>query len=299
MRRVEADNIIATEREPDRDRHLQTGEHSSKKAAPLLSLSISADYAGKPGVLRDLHLEMQPGEILGLVGESGSGKSTLALSILRLLDLKGGKTTGSVRLNGRELMNLPESEMREIRGRDIGLILQSPMSSLNPALRIGTQMYETWRAHKPGSRKEVTPRFLELLRSLNLDVDEKFLDRRPAQLSVGQAQRVLISMAVLHRPPLVLADECTSALDLITQKEVLGIFRQLSQQMGNGILFISHDLLAVSALCHRIAILRTGELVEIGPTREILTSPSHPYTKQLVNALPVPNATFTESANHL
>ena len=256
----------------------------------LLSLNISAHYPHKPGVLCGLHLEMQPGEILGLVGESGSGKSTLALSILRLLDLKGGKITGSIRLNGRELMTLSESEMREIRGHDIGLVLQSPMSSLNPALRIGTQMYETWRAHKPGSRKESTPRFLEILRSLNLDVDEKFLERKPSQLSVGQAQRVLIAMAVMHRPSLLLADECTSSLDLITQKEVLNIFRQLSQEMGTGILFISHDLLAVSSLCHRIAILRNGELVEVGPTNEILTRPSHPYTKQLVAALPVPEA---------
>jgi ABC-type dipeptide/oligopeptide/nickel transport system ATPase component len=256
----------------------------------LLSLSISGHYPNKPDVLRDLHLEMYPGEILGLVGESGSGKSTLALSILRLLDLKGGKITGSIRLNGRELMTLSESEMREIRGRDIGLILQSPMSSLNPALRIGTQMYETWRAHKPGSRKESTPRFLEILRSLNLDADEKFLERKPSQLSVGQAQRVLIAMAVLHRPSLLLADECTSSLDLITQKEVLNIFRQLSQEMGTGILFISHDLLVVSSICHRIAILRNGELVEVGPTNEILTSPTHPYTKQLVAALPVPKA---------
>lgn len=257
---------------------------------PLLSLDLTASYAHKPGVLRGLRLEMQPGEILGLVGESGSGKSTLALSILRLLDLKGGEATGSVRLNGRELMTLSEAEMRSIRGRDIGLVLQSPMSSLNPALRIGTQIYETWRAHKIGSRKEYTPQFIELLRSLNLDADEKFLERKPAQLSVGQAQRVLIAMAVLHRPALLLADECTSSLDLITQKEVLAIFRQLSQQMGTGILFISHDLLAVSSLCHRIAILRCGELVEVGPTNEILKHPSHPYTRQLVAALPVPEA---------
>jgi ABC-type dipeptide/oligopeptide/nickel transport system ATPase component len=256
--------------------------------APLLSLSISADYSSKPGVLRNLHLEMQPGEILGLVGESGSGKSTLALSILRLLDLKGGKTSGSIRLKGRELTTLSESDMRSIRGRDIGLILQSPMSSLNPALKISTQMYETWRAHKSGSRGECTPRFLELLHSLNLDVDEKFLNRKPAQLSVGQAQRVLIAMAVLHRPSLLLADECTSSLDLITQKEVLNIFRQLSRDMGTGILFISHDLLAVSSLCHRIAILRNGELVEVGLTSEILKHPSHPYTRQLVSALPIP-----------
>jgi len=268
-----------------------SGEIVADTRAPrLLSLSISADYAGKPGVLRDLRLEMQPGEILGLVGESGSGKSTLALSILRLLDLKGGKATGSVCLNGRELMSLSESEMREIRGRDIGLVLQSPMSSLNPALKIGTQMYETWRAHKPGTRQECVPRFLDVLRSLSLDADEKFLNRKPAQLSVGQAQRVLIAMAMLHHPPLLLADECTSALDLITQKEVLGIFRLLTEKMGTGILFISHDLLAVSSLCHRIAILRHGELVEVGSTREILTHPSHPYTKQLVGALPVPEA---------
>jgi peptide/nickel transport system ATP-binding protein len=256
--------------------------------APLLSLTISADYAGKPGVLRGLHLEMQPGEILGLVGESGSGKSTLALSILRLLELKGGKTSGSVCLNGQELMKLSEREMRQIRGRDIGLVLQSPMSSLNPALKIGTQMHETWAAHKPGTRKECTPRFLELLRSLNLEADPKFLERRPAQLSVGQAQRVMIAMAMLHHPPLLIADECTSALDLITQKEVLNIFRTLSREIGTGILFISHDLLTVSALCRRMAILCQGELVEIGPTQDILRNPRHPYTQQLINALPIP-----------
>jgi ABC-type dipeptide/oligopeptide/nickel transport system ATPase component len=296
MKRSETDNTIpAEEANAERRSSSSGGELSAtdsrvRNNAPLLSLNISADYAHKPGVLRGLHLEMQPGEILGLVGESGSGKSTLTLSILRLLDLKGGKATGSVCLSGRELMTLSESEMREIRGRDIGLVLQSPMSSLNPALRIGTQMYETWRAHKSGSRKECIPRFLEILRSLNLDADEKFLDRKPAQLSVGQAQRVLIAMAVLHRPSLLLADECTSSLDLITQKEVLNIFRQLSQEMGTGILFISHDLLAVSSLCHRIAILRYGELVEVGPTNEILTRPSHPYTKQLVAALPMPEA---------
>jgi peptide/nickel transport system ATP-binding protein len=268
-----------------------TAQQSMARPKPhLLSLDVSAGYPHKPGVLHDLRLEMEPGEILGLVGESGSGKSTLALSILRLLDLKGGTTTGSIRLNGRELTALSESEMREIRGRDIGLVLQSPMSSLNPALKIGTQMYETWRAHKTGGRRECTPHFLEILRSLNLEADEKFLERKPSQLSVGQAQRVLIAMAVLHRPSLLLADECTSSLDLITQKEVLNIFRRLSQEMGTGILFISHDLLAVSSLCHRIAILRNGELVEVGPTEEILKKPSHPYTKQLVAALPVPEA---------
>lgn len=268
------------------------GETSPATSTPLLSLAISADYAGKPGVLRDLRLEMQPGEILGLVGESGSGKSTLALSILRLMELRGGKSIGSVRLNGRELMALSEKQMREVRGRDIGLVLQSPMSSLNPALKIGTQMYETWAAHKPGARKECIPRFLELLRSLNLEVDAKFLERKAAQLSVGQAQRVMIAMAMMHHPPLLIADECTSALDLITQKEVLNIFRKLSQGIGTGILFISHDLLTVSALCQRIAILYKGALVEIGATKDILRSPRHPYAQQLIGALPIPKPSF-------
>jgi ABC-type dipeptide/oligopeptide/nickel transport system ATPase component len=290
----EAD-IVAERTQTERRRPTFGDSRKASSAAetqPLLSLNISAGYAGKPNVLHELRLEMSPGEILGLVGESGSGKSTLALSILRLLDLKGGKTSGSIRLNGRELMELSEAEMRSIRGRDVGLILQSPMSSLNPALKIGTQLYETWHAHRPGKSKDCTPHFLELLRSLNLEADETFLNRNPAQLSVGQAQRVLIAMAVLHRPPLLLADECTSALDLITQKEVLNIFRKLSEQMGTGILFISHDLLAVSSLCHRIAILCKGELVEVGLTNELLKRPSHAYTKQLVAALPVPEALF-------
>jgi ABC-type glutathione transport system ATPase component len=252
----------------------------------VLSLSLSAAYPGKGEVLRDVHLEIAAGEILGLVGESGSGKSTLTLAILRLLFLKNGKASGSIRVNGRELMNLSESEMRAVRGRDIGLVLQSPTSSLNPALKIGTQLYETWCAHKTASRKECTPVFLELLQSLNLDVDEEFLRRKPSQISVGQAQRVLIAMAIMHHPSLLIADEPTSALDIITQKEVLNIIRKLSREKQIAVLFVSHDLLAVSSLCDRLAILRNGEIVESGLTMEVLSSPQHSYTKQLVAALP-------------
>jgi ABC-type glutathione transport system ATPase component len=253
---------------------------------PVLSLNLTAGYSGKGDVLRDIKLQIGAGEIVGLVGESGSGKSTLTLAVLQLLFLKNGHSKGSVCLKGKELVGLSESELREIRGRDIGLVLQSPTSSLNPALRIGTQLYETWRAHKPGSRKECVPTFLELLRSLNIDADEIFLQRKPSQISVGQAQRVLIAMAILHQPALVIADEPTSALDVITQKEVLGIFRQLARERNIAILFVSHDLLAVSSLCDRIAILRAGEIVESGPTARVLAAPQHAYTKQLVSALP-------------
>lgn len=258
---------------------------------PVLALDLTAGYAGKGDVLRNIQLEIKAGQIVGLVGESGSGKSTLTLAVLQLLFLKNGYTKGTVRLNGRELVGLSESQLREIRGRDIGLVLQSPTSSLNPALRIGTQLYETWCAHKPGSRRECTPIFLELLRSLNLDADEKFLQRKPSQISVGQAQRVLIAMAILHHPALVIADEPTSALDAITSKEVLGIFRQLARERNIAILFVSHDLLAVSSLCDRIAILRNGEIVESGPTARVLASPQHSYTRELVSTLP--NIEFT------
>jgi ABC-type glutathione transport system ATPase component len=255
---------------------------------PVFTLDLSAGYHGKGEILRNIKLEIGAGEIVGLVGESGSGKSTLTLAVLQLLFLKNGYSKGSVRLNGKELVGLSESELREIRGRDIGLVLQSPTSSLNPALKIGTQLYETWRAHKPGNRKECIPIFLELLRSLNLEADEKFLQNKPSQISVGQAQRVLIAMAILHHPAVVIADEPTSALDVITQKEVLGIFRQLARERNIAILFVSHDLMAVSSLCDRIAILREGEIVESGPTARVLTSPQHFYTKQLVSALPHP-----------
>lgn len=258
---------------------------------PVLALNLTAGYAGKSDVLRNIQLEVDEGEIVGLVGESGSGKSTLTLAVLQLLFLKNGYTKGSVRLNARELVGLSESQLREIRGREIGLVLQSPTSSLNPALKIGTQLYETWRAHKPGSRKQCTPTFLELLRSLNLDADERFLQRKPSQISVGQAQRVLIAMAILHQPALVIADEPTSALDAITSKEVLGIFRQLARERNIAILFVSHDLLAVSSLCDRIAILRNGEIVESGPTSRVLAAPQHSYTRQLVSTLP--NIEFT------
>jgi len=253
---------------------------------PFLSVSLSVNYRNRPAVLKNAFLQMRQGEVLGLIGQSGSGKSTLALSILRLLELKGGKATGSIFFQGRELLGLKEREMRELRGRDIGLVLQSPLSSLNPALRIGTQLMEAWKAHASGPRDEGLRRVEEALASVSLPHDQEFLRRLPSQLSVGQAQRVLIAMAVIHRPALLIADEPTSALDVITQSEVLALFRKLNQELGTGILYISHDLLSVSSICDRIAILNEGEIVECGPTGQIFNHPGHAYTRRLIEALP-------------
>ena len=247
----------------------------------LLSLNLSADYPGRP-VLRDLTLDMRRGEILGLVGQSGSGKSTLALSVLRLLDLKGGRAAGEIRFQGRDLMGLSEREMRQVRGRGIALVPQSPIASLNPSLRIGAQLREAWTVHAGAGE----PPLFELLSSVSLPADDDFLRRYPRQLSVGLAQRVLIAMAILHRPALLIADEPTSALDSITQSEILQLFARLNQVLGMAVLYVSHDLLAVASLCHRVAILHGGAIVEMDSTENVFRSPSHPYTHRLIQALP-------------
>jgi len=256
------------------------------EAAPLLSLRLSVDYRNKTGVLRDVFMELRQGEILGLVGQSGSGKSTLSLAILRLLHLKGGTARGKLLFKGEDLFAKTDTEMRSLRGREISIVLQSPLSSLNPVLRIGSQLSEAWRAHAEGSRDDCAAAISAALANVSLPNDSDFLRRRPSQLSVGQAQRVIIAMAILHRPSLLIADEPTSALDTITQSEILRLFAQLNRELEMGILYISHDLLSVAALCHRIAILNEGEIVECGSPPQIFGAPQHIYTQKLVAALP-------------
>jgi peptide/nickel transport system ATP-binding protein len=253
---------------------------------PLLALSISVDYRNKPNALRNVSLEIGRGEILGLAGLSGSGKSTLALSILGLLHLKGGRVRGQIHFQGQDLTALSQTQMRQIRGREVSIVLQSPMTSLNPVLRIGTQLREAWRAHAQGSRQVCETAICAVLHQVGLPHDQEFLKRRPSQLSVGQAQRVTIAMAVMHHPSLLIADEATSALDTISQAEILRLFARLNREMHMAVLYISHDLLSISALCQRIAILLDGQIVECGSANQIFRNPEHTYTQLLVSALP-------------
>ena len=258
-----------------------------ESAGDLLHASIDLDYPNKPGALKRVTFEIGRGEVLGLIGQSGCGKSSIALCLMRLLRQRGCRLSGGIRFDGRELLSAPEREMRGIRGRDIGLVLQSPLASLNPVLRVETQFIECWRAHRNTSRAEARTHIRQVLEMVSLPSDEEFLRRYPRQLSVGLAQRVLIGMAILHRPKLLIADEATSALDVITAAEILKLFARLNRELGMAILFISHDLLSVASLCHRVAIMREGAIVECAATQRIFTNPAHEYTRALVAALPV------------
>jgi len=257
----------------------------------LLSAQVTVRYPGKAAVLRGVSLEIARGEVVGLVGQSGSGKSTLALAILGLLDRQRAIVEGNIIFQGADLLAMRERELRDLRGRSLSLVLQSPLASLNPALQIRTQLREAWRAHSDTSApaEDCDRAIQSALKSVSLpgsQDDPDFLHKRSSELSVGQAQRVLIAMAIMHRPALLIADEATSALDVITQSEILELFGRLNRETGMSILYISHDLPSVAGICQRIAILHEGQIVECGETEQIFTAPAHAYTRRLMSALP-------------
>jgi len=256
---------------------------------PLLRIRLTIDYPAKPRVLDDTGFDVCPGEIVGLVGSSGSGKSSLALALMRLLEFKGARASGMIWLNGRDLMRIPEREMRGLRGREIALVPQSPASFLNPALRIVEQMTEAWKAHGRGSASVAASAVGNAIEQVGLPAERDFLRRYPGEVSVGQAQRVLIAMAILHRPALLIADEPTSSLDAISQAEILRLLAHLNRKLGMAVLYISHDLPAVASFCHRVAILHEGRIVEFAETAAVFQTPAHPYTRELIAALPIPS----------
>jgi ABC-type glutathione transport system ATPase component len=252
----------------------------------LLRVHLDAGYSGK-AILRDIRFELQRGEVLGLVGASGAGKSTLVLSLLGLLPWRGGSVTGEVTLEGENLLSLSERKLRMLRGRRIGFIPQSPMTALNGAISLQTHFNEAWKAHSREGRAALESRLRELLTELQLPFDAKFLRRRPAQISVGQAQRVLIALALLHQPALIIADEPTSALDPVTQTQIVALLKRLNRRHGTTLLYISHDLVSVLQLSDRIAVLHAGTIVESLGVSE-LGQARHEATLALLKALPVP-----------
>jgi len=253
---------------------------------PLLQVRIQAGYGRQP-VLRDISFDVHAGEILGLVGTSGAGKSTLVLALLGLLKWRGGKVTGEILLDGQDLLRMRERDLRRLRGKTIALVPQSPMTALNSALSLRAHFEEAWKAHDNSGRKALAPRLATLLSQMQLPANPEFLNRRPGEVSVGQAQRVLIALALLHRPAILIADEPTSALDPVNQSEIVRLLRRLNKETGTTMLYISHDLVSVLQLCDRMAVLDAGVVADCLPVKEIEHS-KHPATLALLRSLPVP-----------
>jgi peptide/nickel transport system ATP-binding protein len=252
-------------------------------AANLLEIEALNVVVGATRVIKNLSLEVRSGEILGLVGASGSGKSMTALAIMRLLPA-AAEASGAVRLRGEALNNKSDLEMQSIRGRDIGMVFQEPMTALNPLMRIGDQVAETVRLHRSLSAVEARSAARETLDLVGLGGEQGELGRLPYELSGGQRQRVAIAMAVIMAPPLLIADEPTTALDVITQAQVLLLLRDLARTRNMGLILVSHDLAVIGQLADRVAVMQEGQIVEQGATEQVLRDPNHPYTAALLAA---------------
>ena len=239
-------------------------------------------------VVDGVSFELHRGETLGIVGESGSGKSMTALSIVRLLPRPVGKTIGGrILLDGEDLLTKSEEEMRRIRGREIGMILQDPHTSLNPVFTIGNQILEALRLQDgSASRRTLNERAIDSLRAVRVAAPEHRINSYPHQMSGGMKQRVVGAIAITGRPKVIIADEPTTALDVTVQLQYLKLLQELQAETGMGILFITHDFGIVAKLCHRIVVMYGGRVAETGPTEAVFDHPSHPYTKALLDSVP-------------
>jgi ABC-type glutathione transport system ATPase component len=258
--------------------------------APLLSvdnLSVALPSSGdRPFAVEDVSFALAKGEILCIVGESGSGKSISASAIMGLLPKRLPAVKGAITFGGRDLLKLPKEAMRAIRGRDIAMIFQEPMTALNPIMPVGRQIAEVLEAHGEGDEASRRVRAIELLTEVGIPSPEQTVDAYPFRLSGGQRQRVMIAMALALKPAILICDEPTTALDVTTQAQILALIRDLQVTKGTGILFVTHDFGVVAEIADRIAVMQNGRIVELGTRDAVLDNPQHPYTKKLIDAVP-------------
>ena len=258
--------------------------------ASLLSVeNLQVQFQTKKGIntaVDGVSFSVEKGRILGIVGESGCGKSVTSMSILQLLGSNARISGGSIKLDGKELIGLPEKEMCRIRGNDIAMIFQDPMTALNPTLTIGTQLMEPIMLHQNCGKKEAWTRAVDVLKRVGIAAPEKRMKEYPHQLSGGMRQRVMIAMAVSCEPRLLIADEPTTALDVTIQAQILELMQELRKKLGMSIIMITHDLGVVASMCEKIAVMYAGHIVEYGTTDEIFYQPGHEYTKGLINSIP-------------
>lgn len=242
--------------------------------------------AGEVKALNGVSFSMNEGEVLGIVGESGSGKSVTAYSIMSLTAYPGKLIGGTIYFNGHQIEKMSEKEMRKIRGNEVSIIFQDPMTSLNPVYTIGNQITEVIRLHTGKSKKEAYDRAKELLELVGINEPTKRLKQYPHELSGGMRQRVMIAIALACEPKLLIADEPTTALDVTIQAQILELMQELRQKLGMSIIMITHDLGVVASMCERIAVMYAGHIVEYGTADEIFYEPKHEYTKGLINSIP-------------
>ncbi len=285
--------LIAEEkRRSDLNDMISTGRTSPgpEHRAPVLEVrGLGISFRGRDGitpVTRDVSFSIAPGERVGVVGESGCGKSVTGLSLLRLLPETTARIEGEILFEGRDLMKMSGREIRALRGREISMIFQEPMTALDPVFTVGQQLMETLRAHYPVSAVEAREKATQALKDVGIPSPERRMDEYPHQFSGGMRQRVMIAMAIICKPKLIIADEPTTALDVTVQAQIIDLLRELSENTGTALLFITHDLGVVAETCSRMITMYAGEVVETAPVDEVLRRPGHPYTSGLLRSLP-------------
>jgi peptide/nickel transport system ATP-binding protein len=257
---------------------------------PVLSVrNLRGAFARRRGTLTaidDVSFDIARGEILGVVGESGAGKSVTGSAVIGLIDPPGGIVGGQVLLKGERIDNLSPEAMRRIRGRRIGMIFQDPLTSLNPLYRVGRQIVETIRTHTDLSEKAARQRAIDLLTEVGIPAPERRIDGYPHEFSGGMRQRVVIALALAAEPELIIADEPTTALDVSVQAQIIALLKRLGTERGTAVMLVTHDMGVIAEAADRVAVMYSGRIAEIGPVRDVVQNPLHPYAKGLMGAIP-------------
>ncbi|AZY50170.1 ABC transporter ATP-binding protein [Bordetella avium] len=251
--------------------------------------NLSVEFPTRRGVLKaldDVSFSISPGEVLGVVGESGAGKSLTGAAIIGLLEPPGRISGGEILLEGRRIDNLPEEQMRRVRGREIGAVFQDPLTSLNPLYTVGRQLVETILTHLPMTPRQARERAIELLAATGIPAARERIDHYPHQFSGGMRQRVVIALALAAEPKLVVADEPTTALDVSIQAQIIELLKKLCREQGAAVMLITHDMGVIAETADRVAVMYAGRLAEIGPVADVIHRPSHPYTVGLMGSIP-------------